>query len=163
MISYTTPGGAITLDANLDDWHEVSALKVHASNAYFWGIQNIALYATTSDTHFVFALDAGAYFGGPENYTASLLFDADLDTATGSSFFGGLNESLIKVPGQRYKLADGIDFELRFVDRVPKLFTGGTAQRWTRTFSIPGTRTSSNSRSSAPPSANRRKPCAFSS
>jgi serralysin len=127
MISYATPGGAITLDANLDDWHEVSALKVHASNANFFGIQSIALYATTSDTHFVFALDAGAYISGPKNYGARLLFDADLDTSTGSSFFGGLNESLIKVPGQRYKLADGIDLQLRFVDRIPKLFTGDGA------------------------------------
>jgi hypothetical protein len=95
MVSYATPGGTITLDANLDDWHEVSALNVLAANVLYLGIQNISLYATTSDTHFVFAFDAGGHFGGLENYKASLLFDADLDTATGSPFFGGLNESLI--------------------------------------------------------------------
>lgn len=127
MISYATPGGTITLDANLDDWREVSALNVHASHANFFGIQNIALYATTSDTHFVFALDAGAYFSGLESYRASLLFDADLDASTGAALTGYLNESFVKIPGQRYKLADGIDFQLRFVDRVPKLFTGDGA------------------------------------
>lgn len=123
MVSYATPGGAITLDANLDDWQEISPLPVHAPNANFWGIQNIALYATTSDTHFVFALDASSFLGGLVNYNPRLLFDADFDTATGATFYGGLNESLVKVPGQRYKLTEGIDFQLRFIDRVPQLST----------------------------------------
>ena len=128
MVSYATPAGTITLDGNIDDWHEVSWLRPHKNfdpNDQF-GANNLPLYATTSDTHFVFALNASQMMYGWESWRPKLWFDADLDASTGSKFYGVYGGVNVQVP-RPYQMAEGIDFEVRFVDRVPQLFTGDGA------------------------------------
>ena len=124
MVSYVTPAGTITLDANLGDWHGVSAFKVNYYN-------NVALYATTSDTHFVFALDATDGWVGLGSYQPrlwfdaepQLWFDADLDTSTGTGLAAAPQMARPgSPPPPPYIRAEGIDLKLRFVDGVPKLF-----------------------------------------
>jgi serralysin len=132
MISYATAGGAITLDANLDDWHQISPLKIHSPGVSQYDVQDFTLYATTSDTHFVFALDASRVPGGLEfpepgwaTYRPHLMFDADLDASTGTYYLGYEGMDLNRWPNRPYLRAEGIDFKLSFYDRIPKLFISG--------------------------------------
>lgn len=129
MVSYATPAGTITLDANLDDWHEISPLKINHYN-------NAALYATTSDTHFVFALDVtGGWVGlvpsQPRPWfdaVPQLWFDADLDTSTGTGLAAAPQMARPGIPPPPpFIRAEGIDLKLHFVDGVPKLFSGNGA------------------------------------
>jgi serralysin len=125
VVSYATPGGIITLDANLDDWHEISPFEINHYN-------NVTLYATTSDTHFVFALDAtggwdGVTFRYPQwpwfDAKPELWFDADLDTSTGAYLAAAPQMARPgSPPPPPYIRAEGIDLKLQFVDGVPKLF-----------------------------------------
>jgi serralysin len=135
MVSYVTPGGTITLDANLDDWYEISPLKIHRPGISQYDVQDFTLYATTSDTHFVFALDASRVPGGLEfpepgwaTYRPHLMFDADLDALTGTKYLGWESMDFNRWPVLPYLRAEGIDFRLSFIDRVPKLFTSGVPE-----------------------------------
>jgi hypothetical protein len=121
------------LDANLDDWHEISPFKVNHYN-------NVFLRATTSDTHFVFALYAvdGWHVLYPWGVAQQpvpwyevdpeLWFDADLNTSTGSSVVASPEMARPGLPTPPSTVrAAGIDFKLRFDDGVPQLFKGNAA------------------------------------
>jgi serralysin len=125
------------LDANLDDWHEISPLKIHSPGVSQYDVQDLTLYETTSDTHFIFALDASRIPGGLEfldaeggQYRPHLMFDADLDASTGTYYLGYETMTINRWPALPYLRAEGIDFKLSFFDRVPKLFTSGVPESY---------------------------------
>ena len=90
------------------------------------------LYEQYVNGYFIFDFHATDYAG------ARLLLDTDLNPATGTTFYGTVNESLEKgLPNNQYVLASGIDYQVTFAaDGTPQLLTGSGVLVGTLPFAI---------------------------